>query len=195
MSGAPVVVQKRVRRYFIRAFDRLVANLQVGCSTCRRYKVKCDEVKPVCSKCHRLHRPCHWGSDIRHQAFGELHSSLAKEYMNHFFDHCSGFLIYPYDDRNPLQRLLQPLATSSTALLYSSAAIAARHLSRTKDQHGFDFSQHQHKTSAVHFYAWAVTELRLAIERSASPDAVLRACLLLCIYEVMPLTAVSPIPS
>lgn len=36
----------------LRSFD--------GCLTCRKRKVKCDEVKPQCSACSRLGRICNW---------------------------------------------------------------------------------------------------------------------------------------
>ncbi|CZR64589.1 uncharacterized protein PAC_14487 [Phialocephala subalpina] len=33
---------------------------RLGCSTCRKRKVRCDEQKPVCSACSRLTLPCTW---------------------------------------------------------------------------------------------------------------------------------------
>lgn len=33
----------------------------IGCQTCRQRKVKCDENRPVCSRCDRLSISCEWG--------------------------------------------------------------------------------------------------------------------------------------
>lgn len=32
-----------------------------GCWTCRQRKVKCDEIRPICSSCTRLGKDCEWG--------------------------------------------------------------------------------------------------------------------------------------
>jgi hypothetical protein len=36
-----------------------------GCLTCRKRKVKCDEAKPVCSRCTRLQRQCVWSDELQ----------------------------------------------------------------------------------------------------------------------------------
>ncbi|EMG45583.1 hypothetical protein G210_4235 [Candida maltosa Xu316] len=46
-----------------------------GCLTCRRRKKKCDESKPVCKDCSRLHRECVWPSDKDQNH--EISSSIA----------------------------------------------------------------------------------------------------------------------
>ncbi|EKD21140.1 C6 transcription factor OefC [Drepanopeziza brunnea f. sp. 'multigermtubi' MB_m1] len=40
-----------------------VPRTRTGCLTCRKRKVKCDEVKPVCERCTRLQRECIWSGD------------------------------------------------------------------------------------------------------------------------------------
>lgn len=37
----------------------------VGCSTCRRRKVKCGEEKPVCARCSSLRLNCEWGVPVK----------------------------------------------------------------------------------------------------------------------------------
>ena len=37
----------------------------LGCLTCRKRKVKCDETKPVCGRCHRLQRPWTWIHELQ----------------------------------------------------------------------------------------------------------------------------------
>jgi hypothetical protein len=163
---------------------------------CRRGKVRCDEKKPTCTRCHRLKRQCDWEVDARHISHKEvvinpspLRRDITNQYLDHFTDHCSQFLMYPYDDWNPFLTSSSHLAISSPALLCSMAAVAAGHLSRTENQSGFDLqgiSQKQHKTSAATLYQSAVQKLRIAISDRAEArlDATLGACLLLCVYEV-----------
>lgn len=31
-----------------------------ACSTCRHSKVRCDEIRPTCSRCKSLNKPCHY---------------------------------------------------------------------------------------------------------------------------------------
>jgi hypothetical protein len=42
-----------------------LANVSKGCLTCRKRKVKCDEAKPVCSRCQRLQRECTWSDELQ----------------------------------------------------------------------------------------------------------------------------------
>lgn len=37
----------------------------IGCSTCRRRKVKCGEEKPVCARCSSLRLNCEWGVPVK----------------------------------------------------------------------------------------------------------------------------------
>jgi hypothetical protein len=37
----------------------------VGCSTCRRRKVKCGEEKPICGRCSALRLNCEWGVPVK----------------------------------------------------------------------------------------------------------------------------------
>lgn len=39
--------------------------VSVGCSTCRRRKVKCGEEKPVCVRCLSLRLNCEWGVPVK----------------------------------------------------------------------------------------------------------------------------------
>lgn len=42
-----------------------LTHLLVGCSTCRRRKVKCGEEKPVCTRCSSLRLNCEWGVPVK----------------------------------------------------------------------------------------------------------------------------------
>lgn len=48
--------------------------LKTGCLTCRKRKVRCDEGKPSCGHCNRLHVPC-----IYHQADQQRARSVESE--------------------------------------------------------------------------------------------------------------------
>ncbi|KAH9204654.1 hypothetical protein DL95DRAFT_280686, partial [Leptodontidium sp. 2 PMI_412] len=39
--------------------------LPLGCLTCRKRKVKCDEAKPICGRCQRLRRECTWSDELQ----------------------------------------------------------------------------------------------------------------------------------
>jgi hypothetical protein len=70
-----------------------------------------------------------------------------------------------------------PIASSSQALLHSMAALAAGHLARTHKQH---------EMIAAYHYSIALRELNSSLSDPAiaRSDAVLGACLLLCVHEV-----------
>lgn len=182
---------------------------KIGCLTCRKRKVKCDELKPVCAKCHRLQRNCVWSEDLQaiprsRQQYGSMpYSSGSKPillgpcgqsfvaefpnvnratvpYLHHFVTFCCRFLVYANDNEgNPLQEELIPLAVQSPALLHSMAAVAAGHLSRSQIS--------QHDLTAAKHYSIALRELTVALSNPvlARSDAMLGACLLLCVYEVL----------
>jgi hypothetical protein len=52
--------------YFL-IFPQLPTNpfTSLGCSTCRRRKVKCGEEKPVCGRCSALRLNCEWGVPVK----------------------------------------------------------------------------------------------------------------------------------
>jgi hypothetical protein len=100
-------------------------------------------------------------------------------YIHHFVTFCCRFLAYSNDNEgNPFQEELVPLAISSPALLYSMAALAAGHLTR---------SQPLHEMAAAKHYSLALHELKQTLSDVviARSDATLGACLLLCVYEVI----------
>ncbi|KAE8448159.1 hypothetical protein EG329_009763 [Mollisiaceae sp. DMI_Dod_QoI] len=174
-----------------------------GCLTCRKRKVKCDELKPICGRCSRLQRECKWSDDLqviphRRQPPGSSALSTAESinsgqnfvvefpgvprsdvfYIHHFITFCSRFLAYSNDNEgNPFSVDLVPKAASSPALLHSMAALAAGHLSRT---------QKQHDIIAANHYTVALRELNASLSDPvvARADSTLGACLLLCVYEI-----------
>lgn len=184
---------------------------ELGCLTCRKRKVKCDEMKPECGRCLRLQRECTWSDQLQvipHRQAPEGIATiltggsrsqsiqmsglsgqnfvielpnvdrLTVPYIHHFVTFCCRFLAYSNDNEgNPFQEELVPLATSSSALLHSMAALAAGHLSR---------SQPHHDMAAAKHYSLALLELKESLSDPvvARADSTLGACLLLCVYEV-----------
>ncbi|PNS18227.1 Transcriptional activator protein UGA3 [Sphaceloma murrayae] len=49
-----------------------------GCATCRRRKVKCDEKRPKCGPCTRLHRQCDWARQWR---FVNSNYTVERQYV------------------------------------------------------------------------------------------------------------------
>ena len=101
-------------------------------------------------------------------------------YVHHFITFCCRFIVYPNDDEcNPFEQKLVPLASSSPALLHAMTAVSAGHLAR---------GQKQHSLVAAHHYTLALRALNdtLSDPDVARSDSTLGACLLLCLYEVIP---------
>ncbi|KAK5467046.1 hypothetical protein LTS15_000016 [Exophiala xenobiotica] len=44
---------------------RSSARGRYGCKTCRQRHLKCDETRPICDKCTKAKRECHWNHDLR----------------------------------------------------------------------------------------------------------------------------------
>jgi hypothetical protein len=127
-----------------------------------------------------LGRECNWQLPvIRHVGLIKFPVNKGSEpYISHFVESCCRFLAYPNDDEgNPFKEELAPLASSSPALLYSMAALAAGHKAR---------SEPQHNIAAANHYSLALRELSRTLPdpATARSDATLGACLLLCVYEV-----------
>ena len=57
------------------------ADLLLGCLTCRKRKVKCDEQKPHCARCVRLQRVCIWSEEVRAQQRALLSPTSQLELM------------------------------------------------------------------------------------------------------------------
>ncbi|PBP19635.1 C6 transcription factor OefC [Diplocarpon rosae] len=182
-----------------------VPRTRTGCLTCRKRKVKCDEMKPICGRCSRLQRECIWSDEMQvipHRPQQASSSSSEQSlqlspptgqnfviefpnldrstvpYVHHFITFCCRFLAYSNDNEgNPFQEDLIPLANTSPALLHSMTAVAAGHLSR---------SQPQHLITAASSYSLALRELNATLSDPvvARSDSTLGACLLLCVYEV-----------
>ncbi|KAA1471056.1 hypothetical protein DENSPDRAFT_849979 [Dentipellis sp. KUC8613] len=63
VSGTISTVGTLIGREWVDTFSRPKAKLGrsvAGCTTCRGRKIKCDEVKPRCSRCTRDSRECEW---------------------------------------------------------------------------------------------------------------------------------------
>ncbi|EED18146.1 C6 finger domain protein, putative [Talaromyces stipitatus ATCC 10500] len=55
-----------------------VARTRTGCLTCRRRKVRCNEVHPKCGHCSRLHLSCNWPPDSSFIIPGTIKVSKTK---------------------------------------------------------------------------------------------------------------------
>jgi hypothetical protein len=170
------------------------------------------ETKPICSRCQRLQRECTWSDELQIVPHKKRHGSSSAtaassstmhlthfagqnfvmefpnidrptlQYIHHFITFSSRFLCYSNDNEsNPFQEELFPQASSSPALLHSMAAVAAGHLSRTQP--------HQ-ELVAANYYSAALRELNATLSDPvvAKLDSTLGACLLLCVYEVLPIS-------
>lgn len=185
-----------------------VPRTRTGCLTCRKRKVKCDELKPVCGKCARLQRQCVWGDEMqvrpRQQQYGALASTLSKpgtiqlnrpsgqsfvvefpnvdkwtmQYIHHFITFCCRFLVYPNDSEG------NPFQDQLVPLAVSNPALLHSMIALSASH--LTRSQGQHDLAAAKHYSLALRELNATLSdpKTAKSDSTLGACLLLCVYEI-----------
>lgn len=184
-----------------------------GCLTCRKRKVKCDEAKPICGRCHRLQRECVWSD--------ELQVAPQRRYSG---DGSSTIAIVN-GTKSPAIQLSDPsgqnfviefpgIEKATIPYIHHFVTFCCRFLAYPNDSEGNPFqqelvplatsspalmhsmtalaaahlsrSQRQHEMTAAHHYSLALRELNntLSDPDQARSDSTLGACLLLCVYEV-----------
>lgn len=183
-----------------------------GCLTCRKRKVKCDEAKPVCSRCTRLQRQCIWSDDM------EVVPHRRQPHYPTETTASSSTLTSTLELSNPLGQSFVvefPNVDSATIpYLHHFVTFCSRFLAYSNDSEGNPFqealvplavtspallhsiaavaaghlarAQGQHHFIAQNHYATALRELNATLSDPvvARSDSTLGACLMLCVYEV-----------
>lgn len=183
-----------------------------GCLTCRQGKVKCDEEKPTCQRCRRLHFECMWAvpppsphppGSVRVPRGGRIELADGGAVVQSCGPLKQPFVVeFPKADRASLPYLSHFITFCSRFLAY------------TNDGQGNPFQQElvplaasssalfhsmlavaaghmarlepRHTLPAVQHYSTALRELNIALSEPTqlSSNSTLGACLLLCVYEV-----------
>ncbi|KAF1347006.1 hypothetical protein BDV97DRAFT_230945 [Delphinella strobiligena] len=60
-----------------------------GCATCRRRRVKCDEVQPRCGPCTRLYKDCDWARSWKFETYNPWLSRSRKDRASFSPDECN----------------------------------------------------------------------------------------------------------
>lgn len=60
-----------------------------GCATCRKRRVKCDEVQPRCGPCTRLYKDCDWARSWRFETYNPWLSRSRKDRASASPDECN----------------------------------------------------------------------------------------------------------
>ncbi|CAG8949662.1 hypothetical protein HYFRA_00003980 [Hymenoscyphus fraxineus] len=191
---------------------RRVTNRRQGCLTCRKRKVKCDELKPSCGRCVRLQRECVWSEDLQVMQQGVQHQDTISSIITTGSRGLAlqlnqpsgqGFVVeFPSADRSMIPyihhfvtfccRFLaypndgegNPFQEELVPLATSSPALI--HSMTALAAAHLSRSQPQHEITAVRHYSIALRELNASLSDPtlARSDSVLGACLLLCVYEI-----------
>lgn len=188
--------------------------LCAGCLTCRKRKVKCDELKPNCAKCQRLQRPCVWSEDLDGSPLSQ--SPGAHQYLLGAVSSCTGsgreFLNRPSGQRFVLE--FPNVDRATIPYIHHFITFCCRFLVYPNDSEGnplqeelvplavqnpallhamaavaaghLSRGQNHHQISAAKHYSMALRGLTATLSDpiTAKSDATLGACLLLCVYEV-----------
>lgn len=183
----------------------------MGCLTCRRRKVKCDEGKPNCGKCTRLDRTCIWSDEliVAPQAgrahFGVLAPANAKGGTIHLSGpRGQNFVVeFPNVDRATMPYIHHFITFCCRFMVYPNddegnpfqdqlvplaiGSPALLHAMCAVAAGHLARSQGQHDLVAARHYSIALRELNATLSDPsvAKSDATLGACLLLCVYEVL----------
>lgn len=181
-----------------------------GCLTCRKRKVKCDELKPNCAKCQRLQRPCVWSEDLQVSPNSQ---SRAHQYsLGSASRPGSVSLSRPSGQRFVVE--FPNVNRATIPYIHHFITFCCRFLAYPNDSEGNPFqdnlvplavqspallhamaavaaghlsrSQTQHQLAAAKHYSMALRGLTATLSdpTGAKSDATLGACLLLCVYEV-----------
>ncbi|KAF4630573.1 hypothetical protein G7Y89_g7562 [Cudoniella acicularis] len=190
-----------------------VPRTRTGCLTCRKRKVKCDEGKPICGRCHRLQRECVWSDELQ---------IIPQRRYN---EEPSSTIMIANGCRNPALQLSKPsgqnfviefpnIDRTTIPYIHHFVTFCCRFLAYPNDSEGNPFqeelvplatsspalmhsmtalaaahlsrSQRQHEITAAHHYSLALRELNSSLSDPAlaRSDSTLGACLLLCVYEI-----------
>ncbi|KAH8663397.1 fungal-specific transcription factor domain-containing protein [Tricladium varicosporioides] len=184
-----------------------------GCLTCRKRKVKCDEAKPICGRCHRLQRECVWSDELQvapqRRYSGDGSSTIAivngsktpaiqvsnfagQNFVIEFPGIEKATIPYIHHFVTFCCRFLaypndsegNPFQEELVPLATSSPALM--HSMTALAAAHLSRSQRQHEMTAAHHYSLALRELNntLSDPDQARSDSTLGACLLLCVYEI-----------
>lgn len=187
-----------------------VPRTRTGCLTCRKRKVKCDELKPICGRCSRLQRECKWSDDLQviPLARGRAppgSSTISPTEPTLQITSASGqnFVVeFPNVDRGTVFFIHHFITFCSRFLAYSndnegnpfqvelvpggSSSPALLHSMAALAAGHLARVQKQHEITAANHYTIALRELNscLSDPEVARSDSTLGACLLLCVYEI-----------
>ncbi|KAF8316901.1 hypothetical protein DL93DRAFT_2154593 [Clavulina sp. PMI_390] len=64
---------------FPKPFSSTVLDRGAACLQCRKQKIKCDGLKPTCSRCHRLYKNCAYSASFHHRPIAD---ALIAQNMN-----------------------------------------------------------------------------------------------------------------
>lgn len=181
-----------------------------GCLTCRKRKVKCDELRPSCAKCQRLQRPCVWSEDLQNHPNSQsrppqyslgtasrtgsvsLSRPSGQRFVVEFPNVNRATIPYIHHFITFCSRFIvypndsegNPLQEELVPLAVQSPALL--HAMAAVAAGHLARGQNQHQFAAAKHYSMALRGLTAILSDpvSAKSDAALGACLLLCVYEV-----------
>ncbi|TVY30028.1 Transcriptional regulatory protein [Lachnellula hyalina] len=190
-----------------------VPRTRTGCLTCRKRKVKCDESKPICSRCQRLQRECTWSDDMQVIPHTQhLDFTSTSRTNNDLSDHPALHLTRPSGQSFVIE--FPDIDRATVPYIHHFASFCSRFLAYPNDSEGNPFqeelaplaisspallhsmaalaaahlsrTQKHHEIIATNYYSMALRELNAGLSDPAvaRSDSALGACLLLCVYEI-----------
>lgn len=140
-----------------------------GCEQCKRRKVKCDEKRPVCTRCQLRHETCTgnfshdvWQIErpwISQERAPSAPSALENDTLRHWYDSaCLSMAIF-YPPANPLSHTLSGWLRHSKALRHTLESVSEAH-----QQHFLP----DKLSSALQTRGLAISSLRKEIDRLQS---------------------------
>jgi hypothetical protein len=179
--------------------------------TCRKRKVKCDEMKPECGRCLRLQRECTWSDQLQVIPHRQAQDGIAtiltggSRSQSIQMSGLSGqnFVIeFPNVDRSTVPYLHHFVTFCCRFLAYSNdnegnpfqeelvplatSSPALLHSMAALAAGHLSRGQPHHDMAAAKHYSLALLELKESLSDPvvARADSTLGACLLLCVFEV-----------
>ncbi|RDW63775.1 hypothetical protein BP6252_11320 [Coleophoma cylindrospora] len=159
-----------------------------GCLTCKVKRVKCDELKPVCTRCLRNSRPCAYndpGADLDGSASLSVLSAFTVDPLTSLATTFSGHIIQHFQ-RNWDQILHIPgiyriisLSQTSSLVVNVILAISAchlRHISLGNTQHRI--AEHSYLSVTLQQYQQILDVPRATLDESGVESLLISAMLL-----------------
>ncbi|TVY91676.1 Agroclavine dehydrogenase [Lachnellula willkommii] len=189
-----------------------VPRTRTGCLTCRKRKVKCDEAKPVCSRCQRLQRECTWSDDMQVVPHTQHPDFTSTRTINDSSNHPALHLTRPCGQSFVIE--FPDIDRATVPYIHHFASFCSRFMAYANDSEGNPFqeelaplaisspallhsmaalaaahlsrTQKHHELIATSYYSMALRELNAGLSNPviARSDSTLGACLLLCVYEI-----------